>query len=105
MFRKLPPAAASGLEVQRLAAEVSLRSDPKQAIGYATRAVPERLDPKYPRNAESECPPDASAASAHTTTSPAESAALAEEGVLRAMAGKTARKVIVVPDRVINVVV
>jgi leucyl-tRNA synthetase len=35
----------------------------------------------------------------------AESAALAEEGVLRAMAGKAARKVIVVPDRVINVVV
>jgi leucyl-tRNA synthetase len=35
----------------------------------------------------------------------AESAALAEEGVVRAMAGKAARKVIVVPDRVINVVV
>jgi leucyl-tRNA synthetase len=39
------------------------------------------------------------------SSSEAESAALAEEGVLRAMAGKTARKVIVVPDRVINVVV
>ena len=39
------------------------------------------------------------------SSSEAESAALAEEGVLRAMAGKAARKVIVVPDRVINVVV
>ncbi len=33
-----------------------------------------------------------------------ETAALAEEGVVRAMAGKTARRVIVVPDKIVNVV-
>jgi leucyl-tRNA synthetase len=38
-------------------------------------------------------------------TGAAERAALSDEGVQRAMAGKTARKIIVVPDRVINVVV
>ena len=35
----------------------------------------------------------------------AEQAALADQGVRRAMAGKAARKVIVVPNRIINVVV
>jgi leucyl-tRNA synthetase len=35
----------------------------------------------------------------------AREAALADENVLRAMAGKPARKVIVVPNRIVNVVV
>ena len=35
----------------------------------------------------------------------AESAALADEGVRRAIAGKTVRRVIVIPGKIVNVVV
>ncbi|WP_145244353.1 tetratricopeptide repeat protein [Urbifossiella limnaea] len=48
LLERLPAAVASGADVQRLAAEVSLRSeDPRRALEYATRAVPDTsTDPK-----------------------------------------------------------
>ncbi len=42
IFQKLPVSSASGADVQRLAAEVSLQTDKwKEAIEFATKAVPE----------------------------------------------------------------